>query len=202
MPSRNRLCGCAEWHFFATSHGKGPCDGVDGTVKQLAAKASLQRPYEMQIMTPRQLYEFGLSDLKAINFHYATVEEHDREANFLKERFLTARTIAGTDGLHAFRPLSREKLEVRDFSSSPTMREEQVSLCKEVNVPCPTIRGYVTAIYDGHWWLACVLMVIPDSGYQVQLLRFMCTGYFNVSYCPVLDGGLFRVIMSRLHRSY
>ena len=34
----------AEWHFFATSHGKGSCDGVGGTIKQLEAKASLQRP--------------------------------------------------------------------------------------------------------------------------------------------------------------
>ena len=28
----------ADWHFFATSHGKGPCDGVGGTVKCLAAR--------------------------------------------------------------------------------------------------------------------------------------------------------------------
>ena len=49
----------AEWHFFATSHGKGPCDGVGGTIKRLAARASLQRPYHEQIMTPRQLYEFA-----------------------------------------------------------------------------------------------------------------------------------------------
>ena len=26
----------AEWHFFATSHGKSPCDGIGGTVKRLA----------------------------------------------------------------------------------------------------------------------------------------------------------------------
>lgn len=32
----------AEWHFFATSHGKSPCDGVGGTVKRIAARASLQ----------------------------------------------------------------------------------------------------------------------------------------------------------------
>jgi hypothetical protein len=32
----------AEWSFFATSHGKSSCDGVDGTLKTLAAKASLQ----------------------------------------------------------------------------------------------------------------------------------------------------------------
>ena len=26
---------CAEWHFSATSHGKGACDGLGGTVKAL-----------------------------------------------------------------------------------------------------------------------------------------------------------------------
>ena len=35
----------AEWHFFATSHGKGPCDGVGGLLKRMATKASLQRLY-------------------------------------------------------------------------------------------------------------------------------------------------------------
>ena len=28
----------AEWHFSATSHGKGTCDGLGGTVKQLTTK--------------------------------------------------------------------------------------------------------------------------------------------------------------------
>ena len=27
----------AEWHFFATSHGKGPYDGIGGTLKREAA---------------------------------------------------------------------------------------------------------------------------------------------------------------------
>ena len=31
----------AEWNFFATSHGKGPPDGVGGFIKREAAKASL-----------------------------------------------------------------------------------------------------------------------------------------------------------------
>ena len=42
----------AEWHFSATSHGKGACDGVGGTVKRLTAKASLQKAFDDQIMTP------------------------------------------------------------------------------------------------------------------------------------------------------
>ena len=47
----------AEWHFYATSHGKEPCDGIGGTVKRLAARASLQRPYCSQIITPNLLFE-------------------------------------------------------------------------------------------------------------------------------------------------
>ena len=33
----------AKWNFFATSHGKGACDGVGGTVKQLAYTESLRQ---------------------------------------------------------------------------------------------------------------------------------------------------------------
>jgi hypothetical protein len=38
------FCTSAERHFF-TSHGKEPADGMGGTVKRLAAKASLERVY-------------------------------------------------------------------------------------------------------------------------------------------------------------
>jgi hypothetical protein len=41
----------AEWHFFATSHWKSVYDGVGGILKWLAAKVSLQQPYNDQIMT-------------------------------------------------------------------------------------------------------------------------------------------------------
>ena len=39
------------WTFFATSHGKSPCDGVGGTIKRLVTNASLQRPGNQQILT-------------------------------------------------------------------------------------------------------------------------------------------------------
>lgn len=39
--------GCsAEWYFHPTSHGKGPCDGIGGTLKRKAARASLGREYK------------------------------------------------------------------------------------------------------------------------------------------------------------
>ena len=54
--------------FFATLHGKWPCDGIGGTVKRLAANASLQRPYSEHIMTPRQLFQFAEDNISGIRF--------------------------------------------------------------------------------------------------------------------------------------
>ena len=34
----------ALWTFFATSHGKSPCDGIGGFVKRHVATRSLQSP--------------------------------------------------------------------------------------------------------------------------------------------------------------
>ena len=72
----------AEWHFFATSHGKGPCDGLGGTIKRLAARASLQRPYAQQIMTPRQLFEWATDSITAVYFEYCSSEDYKREQTF------------------------------------------------------------------------------------------------------------------------
>ena len=58
--------------FFATSHGKWPCDGVGGTVKRLAARASLQRVCNNQIMTPRQLFYFASAEIPYVALYYAT----------------------------------------------------------------------------------------------------------------------------------
>ena len=41
----------AKWNFFATSHGKQPCDGIDGTVKRMVARESLQRTTDQQILS-------------------------------------------------------------------------------------------------------------------------------------------------------
>ena len=38
-----------EWHFFATSHGKGPCDAIGGTLKRMATRASLAKEREHPI---------------------------------------------------------------------------------------------------------------------------------------------------------
>ena len=70
MKHRDDFALYAESNFFATSHGKNACDGAEGTVKRLAAHASLQRAKEKQILTLRQFYEFASEEIPGItSFH-------------------------------------------------------------------------------------------------------------------------------------
>ena len=139
------------------------------TVKRLAARASLQRPLDDQILTPRQLFDFAVAEIKSVNFYYATVDKYEREARLLNARFESARTIAGTHRLHCFRPVSAEIMEVRDFSLSPVKRLERVVHRTDSNtVNVARINEYVTAMYDGFWWLAYVLNTLGDSA-EVEL---------------------------------
>ena len=65
------FCVSAEWHFFGTSHGKGPCDGIGGTTKKLATRASLQRNQD-PIMTPQKLFVWAEKNVRGINFSFTT----------------------------------------------------------------------------------------------------------------------------------
>jgi len=71
--------------FFSNrgTHGKGGGDGLGGTVKQLAARASLQRSYNDQIMTPHQLFEWAITNVPAVHFGYCSKDDYEREQQYL-----------------------------------------------------------------------------------------------------------------------
>ena len=157
----------AEWHFSATSHGKGACDGLGRTVKRLAARASLQRPYNDQLMTARQLFDWACSNISAAHFGYCSNEDYRKELSSLEGRFQLSRTIPGTRKLHCFVPVSDSTVEVKFYSSSHTSRKERVALGKN-EIPPESIAGFVTCLHEGNWWFACVLKVCCDTN-KVQL---------------------------------
>ena len=64
--------------FSATSQGKSTCEGLGGTVKRLEARASLHRPYEQQIMTPFQLYEWARESILGVHFCICSTEAYER----------------------------------------------------------------------------------------------------------------------------
>ena len=62
----------AVWSFFATSHGKSPCDGIGGTVKSQIARASLHRPLNDQILTFDAVKKFceTIKGIYQVSIHY------------------------------------------------------------------------------------------------------------------------------------
>ena len=117
----------AEWHFYATSHGKTAADGIAGTLKRLATKASLQNLYENHILNSKQLYEFALKEIKGMSFGYVTNEEYEDEAKFLKARFAQSKRIVGTQKLHYIKPISKSFVIVKDYSSSITGNKRRIT---------------------------------------------------------------------------
>ena len=150
-----------EWNFYATSHGKGPNYGIGGIVKRLAAKASLQKPYNSQIMTPCQLFEWGAENLTSLHFKYSTTIDYSEEC--LEERLKVSRTIPGIQKLHCFIPLSNSIVLTKKFSNSCVGKEEKITLVSKDEIPVDKITGFVTAVYEKKWWLGCVLQVHQDD---------------------------------------
>ena len=153
----------AERHFVATSHGKGACDGLGGTVKRLAARASLQRPYNDQLMTPHdQLFDWACSNIPAVYFGYCSEQDYEREKNSLGHRFQLSRKIPGTRKFHSFVPILDSTVQVKFYSLSDVSKKEREDLAKN-EIPPESITGFVTCLYEENWWLACVLEVCSDN---------------------------------------
>ena len=103
----------ARWSFFATSHGKSPCDGIGGTVKRLVARASLQRPLDNQILSMEKMFEYCKSDIKGINFIKVSKEDIARVRQMLSTRFESGKTIPGTRVFTIFHHFLKVKLRIR-----------------------------------------------------------------------------------------
>ena len=164
----------AEWHFFATSHGKGPCDGVGGTVKRLAARASLQRPDAEQLQTPEQLFQWAKSNIPQVTFEYLTQEDIRKVGEELSERLEQSKKVDGTQKLHAFIPIngSSSKVITKPYSRSSKEKTVTVMLTEPRELlNWEQLNGYVTCKYGVDWWVAYLLEQYPNVN-EVKL-RFM-----------------------------
>ena len=153
----------AEWHFFATSHGKGPSDGIGGTIKREATKASLQMPYKDQILSPMQLFSFVESSLPGIEAAFMTAAQWKEEEQLLSKRFTLAKTIAGTQKLHAFQPVSETQLRVSEYSNSTSGTIVSAVKNSVPVVELESIQGYIAVEYNGKWRVAHINTLCPGT---------------------------------------
>ena len=98
-----------------SSHGKGACDGLGGTLKSLAARASVQRTTN-PIQTPKELFEWANKALNDISLQFVTNEDYIKEEKKLETRFKMALTVKGTFKYHCVIPITEKKATAKHFS--------------------------------------------------------------------------------------
>ena len=190
----------AEWHFFATSHGKSPCDGIGGTVKRLVARASLQATVENQILSVEEMYKWATGNIQGIHFFYVTSEDIQQNASVfnLEHRFSTAKTVVGTRSHHSFIPLSSTQMEMRRISADQICTS--VYMGAEADKPAdqgmqgeagtPWSAGlslyqpgrYVACVYDAQWYIGNIIQRNEDE--QDVYVNFMKQGKENTFSWP------------------
>ena len=124
-----------EWNFFATSHGKGACDGIGGTVKRAVVNESLRRQYDKQILDVAALYEYLTSTFaSSIEVMYVKGSKVLEVRQNLKERFNTTTVIKGTLGYHRYVPLTKSTLSVHELSEDPGRESSSKNVVIDVQV--------------------------------------------------------------------
>ena len=110
----------AEWHFFATAHGKGPCDGLGATVKRGATRASLQSGDNNHILTAKDLFNWlsTTGRMPSISFKYFTTNEYNSCSRFLNKRFQSKTRINNLHHQHCLIPLGDGVVRAKTFSLS------------------------------------------------------------------------------------
>lgn len=110
-----------EWHFFATSHGKGPCDAIGGTLKRMARNASVAVEHEHPITSAAELYAWANQKsndyLTKMSFCFVSQKEYEQGAAEWKSIFEKAKTIPGTRKYHCIVPISENKISAKLFSN-------------------------------------------------------------------------------------
>ena len=123
----------ADWSFSATSHGKGPWDGLAGSAKREAALESLRRPQDNQILTPLEFYKFTKEKFKNVVVDFVSQEDiTNLHSEVLEDRFECAKTIKGTLGFHSYSsiPGCYDSVIVKQFDKSTKYKKVSVTKAK------------------------------------------------------------------------
>lgn len=77
---------------------------MEGTLKQVARRYSLQQGTRSEILTAEQLFIWANEHLENYNVFFCSTNDYDSAALFLKDRFQLCKTIKGTVGFHHVLP--------------------------------------------------------------------------------------------------
>lgn len=93
---------CMEWHFFPTSHGKSPADGLGGTFKRNVYRRVMTR--ETEVGNAEDFYKCAKSFAGKTKVFMSLKNEVQLVKEKLNNRWKQIKTIKGTRSFHYFAP--------------------------------------------------------------------------------------------------
>lgn len=172
----------AEHNFFATSHGKSPCDGIGGTIKREASRASLRATVTNQILTPEDLYKWSKLNIKGIEVIYISsdnIQEHELKFE-LNDRYKYANTVPGTRSFHCFTPLENQSLKLKRISLDNKFDIFTFNNIEHSNNEKYQPGQYIAFYYDDEWFVGLIVEVSIENA--DCLVKFMQRNQINLTW--------------------
>ncbi|KAK6175722.1 hypothetical protein SNE40_014117 [Patella caerulea] len=111
------------WNFFATSHGKGPNDGIGGNVKRIVHRLIMARAavvYDAQTFT--EAVKSSKSQINILSVTDADILQRCHELE-VHSPWTGLQTFPGTISTHYVRPLENGSVELKFYTSDPESRK-------------------------------------------------------------------------------
>lgn len=121
----------AEWHFFPTSHGKGACDGLGGTLKRTAANVSKRdNDSSIQINDALSFYNWATShDWGSEKWNFIWVSDDECKTTEVETtdegRYKDIIAIPGTLHFHSFQPRDENLIYASEYSGQYEREEDK-----------------------------------------------------------------------------
>ena len=138
---------------------------VGGTVKELVKLESLRKPFENQILTPLDMYQWADENIENIKFFCVSTEDTASHASVIQNRLTVAEATDGTRSYHCFWPIGQTKLELCTLSADEIFVVKNLHESKKlfVDIDCLKIFHYVSAVYEGQWYPSLILEINWDQ---------------------------------------
>lgn len=109
-----------EWHYHATAHGKGACDGLGAVLKKEATRASLQASATECILNKESLVIWAKRKFPTIKIFDYSKQDHTRIQRSLAKRFSTAPSVMGITKGHQILIKESRQLVIMRYSGAQT----------------------------------------------------------------------------------
>ncbi|XP_034255204.1 uncharacterized protein LOC117653549 [Thrips palmi] len=169
LDHKERLGLRATHTHHGSGHGKTRCDADGGTVKRTARTASLQRPFENQIVTAKDLFDFCQQEMKdTFDFQFVSKEEVEPYRQQYKGIVDGLETVPGTRSFHFFKPLGNRLACFRisnDKTTFPSLVHSLQKTARQEIEPLALSNGiYVVARIGKNRYIGLVTDLYSEEG--------------------------------------